>query len=222
MLVLSYRLSHNFFGGNWYWLFTVYKLMVPFSIIIISSLFIITHYPQIHEPIFPSIHLIPNSQSMTTLENEEMLHEIYSQPACVYKSKQIAELPQKNTLYEERPEVKINSTSTVQKTVKSHELHKTENEEMTDIRKPQQATTKTPDQGNTSSTTPAMGDTRIVNGQKQVYFLGFGWIEDDNKPNEEITAKDMLENGNKVGNMEGSTVMDSDGDIDKMVGTMGN
>ncbi|GAU76833.1 DUF6550 family protein [Fusibacter sp. 3D3] len=70
--------------------------------------------------------------------------------------------------------------------------------------------------------TPNMGDTRIVNGQKQVYFLGFGWIEDDNKPNEEITANDMFENGNKVGNMEGSKVMDSDGDIDKMVGKMGD
>ena len=67
-----------------------------------------------------------------------------------------------------------------------------------------------------------MGDTHIVNGQKQVYFLGFGWIEDDNEPNEEITAKDMFENGNKVGTMGDSTVLDSDGDIDKMVGTMGH
>ena len=49
-----------------------------------------------------------------------------------------------------------------------------------------------------------------------------GWQSPDNKPNEEITAKDMFENGNKVGNMEASTVMDSDGDIDKMVGTMGD
>ena len=67
-----------------------------------------------------------------------------------------------------------------------------------------------------------MGDTRTVDGQKRVYFLGFGWIDDNNKPNEEIAAKDMFENGNKVGNMEDSTVMDSDGDIDKMVGTMGD
>ena len=87
---------------------------------------------------------------------------------------------------------------------------------------PKQATTKSPEHSNLKSATPEMGDTRIVNGQKKVYFLGFGWIDDDNKPNEEITAKDMFESGNKVGNMEGSTLMESDGDIDKMIGTMGD
>lgn len=48
---------------------------------------------------------------------------------------------------------------------------------------------------------PKMGDTRIVDGQKQVYFLGFGWIEDNDTPNVGITV-------------------DGDGDINKMVGTM--
>lgn len=46
-----------------------------------------------------------------------------------------------------------------------------------------------------------MGDTRIVDGQQQIYFLGFGWIEDSNEPNVGIIA-------------------DDDGDINKMVGIM--
>ncbi len=49
--------------------------------------------------------------------------------------------------------------------------------------------------------TPQMGDTRMIDGKKQVYFLGFGWIDD---------------NG---GGGEG-TVVDGDGDINKMAGDM--
>lgn len=44
-----------------------------------------------------------------------------------------------------------------------------------------------------------MGDTRTVNGQKQVYFLGFGWIDDNDEPNVAI-------------------FVDGDGDINIMVG----
>ncbi len=43
----------------------------------------------------------------------------------------------------------------------------------------------------------------MVDGQKQVYFLGFGWIDD---------------NGGSDG---GGTTADGDGDINKMVGSMG-
>lgn len=63
-------------------------------------------------------------------------------------------------------------------------------------------------------TTPQMGDTRVVNKQKQSYFLGFGWI-DDMGENECIYVEDMYENGNKIGIMG-----QSDGDINKIVGTM--
>lgn len=69
-------------------------------------------------------------------------------------------------------------------------------------------------------TTPKMGDTRVVNGQKQCYFLGFGWIDDTDEPNECIYAEDMYENGNKIGSMGGGTLVDGDGDINKMVGIM--
>jgi len=70
------------------------------------------------------------------------------------------------------------------------------------------------------STTPKMGDTRVVDGQKQCYFLGFGWIDDNDEPNECIYAEDMYENGNKIGSMSGGTFVGGDGDINKMVGTM--
>lgn len=46
---------------------------------------------------------------------------------------------------------------------------------------------------------PRMGDTRTVDGQKQVYFLGFGWIDDNDEPNVAI-------------------FVDGDGDINKMLG----
>lgn len=52
------------------------------------------------------------------------------------------------------------------------------------------------------SAEPKMGDTRMVDDQKQVFFLGFGWIEDSDTPNDAILA-------------------DGDGDINKQVGTMG-
>ena len=67
---------------------------------------------------------------------------------------------------------------------------------------------------------PKMGGTRTVDGQKQVYFLGFGWIDDNDTPNEAYYAGDMYENGNKVGSMGGGTFVDGDGDINKMVGIM--
>lgn len=48
---------------------------------------------------------------------------------------------------------------------------------------------------------PQMGDTRVVDGRKQIYFLGFGWIDDN-------------------GGGGGGTIVDGDGDINKMVGNM--
>lgn len=67
---------------------------------------------------------------------------------------------------------------------------------------------------------PKMGDTRTVDGQKQVYFLGFGWIEDNDTPNECSCVDDMYVSGNKVGTMGGGTFVDCEGDINKMVGIM--
>ena len=77
-----------------------------------------------------------------------------------------------------------------------------------------QTATKTNVTSTTNPPTPKMGDTRIVNGQKQSYFLGFGWV-DDMGENEVIYCEGMYENGNKNGIMG-----QSDGDINKMVGIM--
>ena len=68
---------------------------------------------------------------------------------------------------------------------------------------------------------PQMSDTRMVDGQKQVYFLGFGWIEDSGETNHSKYAADMYENGKKIGVMGGGIFVDGDGDINKMVGIMG-
>jgi len=75
-----------------------------------------------------------------------------------------------------------------------------------------------------SSFEPHNGDVRVVDGEKQVYLLGFGWIKDEGggsvgttvgNPDDELT-------GNKVGVMGGGTSVDGKGDINKMVGIMGS
>lgn len=64
------------------------------------------------------------------------------------------------------------------------------------------------------------GDVRIVDDEKQIYLLGFGWLKDEGdnigaavgNPGDELT-------GNKVGIMGGK--VGSKGDIHKQVGIMG-
>jgi hypothetical protein len=74
-----------------------------------------------------------------------------------------------------------------------------------------------------SSGEPHNGDVRVVDGEKQIYLPGFGWIKDEGggsvgtmvgSPGDELS-------GNKVGIMGGATV-GSDGDINKQVGIMGS
>lgn len=65
-----------------------------------------------------------------------------------------------------------------------------------------------------------MGDTCVVGGQKQVYFLGFGWLDDNDEPNVGTYAEDMYKSGNKVWIIGGAIIGESDGDINKMVGIM--
>lgn len=79
---------------------------------------------------------------------------------------------------------------------------------------PTQTATKPTTSPVPTSIEPKMGDTRIADGKKQSYFLGFGWIEDKGK-NECIYVEGMYENGNKIGIMG-----QSNGDINKMVGIM--
>ncbi len=46
--------------------------------------------------------------------------------------------------------------------------------------------------------TPKAGD---KNSKGQVYFPGFGWVDDEGGGTSGTTAGDMYENGNKIGNM---------------------
>lgn len=96
----------------------------------------------------------------------------------------------------------------------------TEKEEVANTPTPntQTATKPTAPPASTSAE-PKMGDTRIIDGKRQSYFLGFGWV-DDMGENECTFAEDMYENGNKIGSMGGGNVVGSDGDINKMVGIM--
>ncbi|MEL7565960.1 MAG: DUF6550 family protein [Dehalobacterium sp.] len=72
-----------------------------------------------------------------------------------------------------------------------------------------------------SSSELSMGDVRVVNGQKQIYIDGFGWIEDHSGESVGTFAADMYENGNKIGVMGVGTTVGNPGDINKQVGIMG-
>lgn len=51
---------------------------------------------------------------------------------------------------------------------------------------------------NTSPSEPKSGDKK----DGKIYVPGFGWIEDNGGGGSGTTAKDMYENGNKIGNMD--------------------
>lgn len=54
-------------------------------------------------------------------------------------------------------------------------------------------------ENSTSSSTPKAGD---KNDKGQVYFPGFGWIDDEGGGASGTTVGDMYENGNKIGDMK--------------------
>lgn len=126
-----------------------------------------------------------------------------------------------NTVGEEIPHIKNRIASLEQPSLELPSTQPAENEESN---VPPPATTQTATNWTKSTPTelsnPKMGDTRVIEGQKQVYFLGFGWIDDDDEPNECIYCDDMYENGNKIGSMGSAIIGESDGDINKMVGVM--
>lgn len=91
-----------------------------------------------------------------------------------------------------------------------------------EIKKPAPAQTAQQVKPTASSSEPRNGDVRVVDGERQIYLLGFGWIKDEGggstgttvgNPGDELT-------GNKVGIMGGATV-GSKGDINKQIGIMG-
>ncbi len=74
-----------------------------------------------------------------------------------------------------------------------------------------------------SSSEAHMGDVRVVDGEKQIYILGFGWIKDEGGGSVGTVAEDMYENGRKIGVMDGGTTVGNPGDqlTGRKVGIMG-
>ena len=56
----------------------------------------------------------------------------------------------------------------------------------------------TPTADSSNPSTPKSGE---KNGKGQVYFPGFGWVNDEGGGTSGTTAGNMYENGNKIGNM---------------------
>ncbi|MFZ5944441.1 MAG: DUF6550 family protein [Bacillota bacterium] len=57
-----------------------------------------------------------------------------------------------------------------------------------------------------ASTEPKPGDRTVSDGKPYFWIPGFGWIEYSGKQSVEVIAKDMFENGHKIGSMGGSEV----------------
>jgi len=68
-----------------------------------------------------------------------------------------------------------------------------------------------------------MGNVRVVDGEKHMYILEFGWIKDEGGENVGTVAGDMHENGNKIGVMGGGTMFGNPSDklTGNKVGIMG-
>ncbi|MCR4441095.1 MAG: hypothetical protein QHH10_02505 [Peptococcaceae bacterium] len=73
------------------------------------------------------------------------------------------------------------------------------------------------------SSDPKPGTIAVIDGNRCMWIPGFGWVKDEGSgaqgtivgsPGDELT-------GNKVGQMGGGTIVDGKGDINKMVGIMG-
>ena len=75
---------------------------------------------------------------------------------------------------------------------------KTPDGEKVEAVKPVEHDKVTKPENTTTSDTPKSGDKK----DGKIYVPGFGWIEDNGGGGSGTTAKDMYENGNKIGNMD--------------------
>ncbi|NSW92104.1 MAG: hypothetical protein HPY74_15780 [Firmicutes bacterium] len=107
--------------------------------------------------------------------------------------------------------------------VPENETEETEITAEKETQKPPQSQAVQPVKPAPSSSEPHMGDVRVVDGEKQVYILGFGWLKDEGGENVGTVAEDMYENGNKIGVMGGGTMVGNPGDelTGNKVGIMG-
>jgi len=149
--------------------------------------------------------------------------EVEELPAEPVKNAVTAEIEAQS---EETPIILLsaNSPAPKAKAVAESEPQKTEITTEKETQKPAPTQAAQSIKPNISSAEPHMGDVRGVNGEKQIYILGFGWIKYEGggsvgttvgNPGDELT-------GNKVGIMGGGTTVHGKGDIDKQVGIIGD
>lgn len=167
------------------------KFTLAATTLMILSLTIITPriIPQEH-PQIPEVHPVSTLVN-SSRDNTPPLHD-----KAVVSNKH----PETSTQSEDLPEP--TATEPIVTETETTQPQPTEKEEPTNTPAPptKTATKPTAPPAPTSSD-PKMGDTRIVNGKKQSYFLGFGWV-DYMGENEVIYCEGMYESGNKIGVMD--------------------
>jgi len=97
---------------------------------------------------------------------------------------------------EETPHIFISEVMPVPvaEAVAESEPKKTETTAEKETQKPATMQTAQSVKPSTTSSEPHMGDVRVVDGEKQVYILDFGWIKDEGGENVGTVAADMYEN----------------------------
>lgn len=164
------------------------KTIAAVSVAIISLLMILLHNQGVQElpvpdtsPVFPSVELGRDNTPPT--ENKAFVGEETAEISTQNP-------PQSNT----QTELDFEPPNTVDSKAV-----------LTESRTPRDNPTPTlvPSKSKTAATAcePKMGDTRTVDGQRQGYLLGFGWV-DYMGENECIFEEGMFENGNKIGIMD--------------------
>ena len=165
------------------------KITLAATTLMILSLTIITPrtIPQ-EQPQIPEVRPV-SALFNSSRDNTPPLHE-----KAVVSNK----YPETSTQSEDLPE----PTATEPIVTETTQPQPTEKEEPTNTPAPPiQTATKPTTPSAPISTEPKNGDTRIVNGKKQSYFLGFGWV-DYMGENEVIYCEGMYESGNKIGVMD--------------------
>lgn len=148
--------------------------------------------------------------------------EVEELPAVPIKTAASAEIEARSS---ETPHIFISAdmpTPMTEAVTESHSLKAKITAEK-EAKKPAPAQTAQQAKPTALSSEPHNGDVRVVDGERQIYLLGFGWIKDEGGGSVGTTvgnSGDQL-TGHKVGIMGGGTTVDGKGDINKMVGIMG-
>lgn len=144
----------------------------------------------------PCYHGVPRSRGLPAEPvNATVSTEIESQP-------------------EEIPQILLSADTSVPvvKSVAENEPPKFEIMAEKETSKPAKTQTAQLVKSTASASEPRNGEVRVVDGERQIYLLGFGWIKDESGESYGTFAADMYENGNKIGVMCGGTMVGNPGD----------